>query len=179
MTRRKNGELFIRKKKMKFLKTLFFTLLIITFTSLCFAAGSIILEVQTVRKAAVWGDSVRMIVWEISSTNGTERMETTSTVDRVTGTIIGMEVIPDSTNKPDDAWDVIITDVATSDDVLEGAGTNLPDDENSSYSHRRVPVEPGNNRPIFLFNKSLGVTVNNFNTAGSAMATLILYLELP
>lgn len=93
----------------------------------------------------------------------------------VTGTIAGIQMIPDDTDTPTDAYDVtVITDVGSF-DVLVGLGANMSENLDDS-GNVFMPVDSDNSKPITLpANTCIHPVVDNAGSATSGIIKMVIF----
>jgi len=91
----------------------------------------------------------------------------------VTGTVVGLHAIPSGST--DDNYDVTLID-NDGVDVLNGAGTDLPQSATSAENYR-FPVDFLNSGPIVIVNRDLSLVVAGGGNADTG--TIRIYILLP
>lgn len=144
------------------------------------AAGTAVKTKDEVIKQTSWSRPIRVITWRLSSTSGTSGVSgSTVKAEGVTGVLMGiLATTEDPPTQPDDDYDITIVTDSNGEDILNGAGADLPKEKNS-VENRRTPVDFLNDGPILIFNEDIYPVATNFNTSDSANSTITLYVLLP
>lgn len=136
--------------------------------------GTLTINSETRSKVPGGSRAVRIIEWDWLSDDSGDCSHAATLVNNVTGTVVGLHAIPEGT-EPSDNYDVTVIDQEGV-DVLNGAGTDLPKEDDSAENYR-FPVDFLNSGPIFIVDQNLSLVVAN---AGDSKGGVIrLYILLP
>lgn len=157
-------------KKAAALLTLF-----IFIPALLFAAGTVTLTSDDTEQYP--NSVIRTLKWTISSTSGSSTM-TGGTATGVAGTIKSVKAEPNTTNKPDDNYDIEGLDAVNSMDMFQNDLWNMPQSATVN-GNMRVPLTADVGDRITLYGQDIQLSVTNFNASGTATSVLYMYVVLP
>ena len=140
-------------------------------------AGTLILNSDTRITPPGSSRAVRVIEWDwFSNSSGDCDVSASGSANAsgVTGTVVGLHAVPETgATIPAEDYDITIID-GQGVDVLNGAGTNLPQ-ANTSAENYRFPADFLNTGPIVIVDQELTLVVaNGGDTQGGVIRIYIL-----